>query len=163
MNDVVNAVVDMTYTDRSLYSADAEFNQAIKERMGELIVEKKISGIEAAKKVGISPQRFKKWMVEDELFRNFIIGQENERNAELKIKIIDTIETIDDADKKAKALMEYLKHIDKEFGASYVKSEGFSIKATVNPAGFDKVRDIIEASKVQVEEIEQEVKVEQKS
>lgn len=143
----MNNSVDKIHTDVNLYVQDKDFNESVKNRMGSCI-EDGLDAVEAAKHVGISPSKFHRWMQADELFRNFISGQERLRNAKLKKTILTTIKKIKDPDKKQKAYMDYLKHIDKEFGAKYIKSEGIEIKATVDPAGMLAIREKIEATRI---------------
>lgn len=137
--------------DINLYEKDEDFSESIRIRIGEKIKDG-LTPLEAGKRVGVSPARFKQWMNDSELFRNSIEGAVQERNATLKDKVLSAIEEVKYPVKRAQLYLDYLKHADKEFGAKHVNTKGIELKLTQSPVEDKKIEEELSAFNVQTVE-----------
>jgi len=142
--------LDQIYTDKSLYSVDEALTAPNKERMEAHIVEDFLKPREAARRVGISSGRFKNLYANDDMFRGWVDGCANERNAQLMEEVVTTMRLVEDPERRAKLLFDLQKHIDKELGMQVTKIEELQIVKNVTEDGYERISDTLKACAVEV-------------
>lgn len=121
------------------YTAIENFSDSVKGEVEKAIITG-IEPYEALALYGIKRTDHERMMAANELWRNWIASAIAKRNRNFKEKIITEIEKIPDPKDKAKALMDFYKQLDKEFGAKYIESKNLHVTVTKNPMDYDKIR-----------------------